>query len=248
MNLLAPVRPWLKGIVKRRQLKTDMEAEALLHMENRAEDLARTGVPRREAMRRARIEFGGVESHKDAIRASIGLRFWDELEADFRFALRIMRRNPGFTLVAVLSLGVGIGVNSTLFSLADALVFRPLSVSRPEEVVTLLGKTQSDSAGAISFPDYVDFRDRSRSFDGLVAFTTSTFGFTSKPDDLPQVKTGLLVSGNLFRAMGVEPELGRGLRPEEDQVPGRDAVVVLGHDLWRNNWVRTAPSSDAKCG
>lgn len=76
--------------------------------------------------------------------------------------------------------------------------------------MTLPGKTQSDSAGAISYPDYVDFRDRSQSFDGLVAFTTSTFGFTSKPDALPQVKTGLLVSGNLFRAMGVEPELGRG--------------------------------------
>ncbi len=144
----------------------------------------------------------------------------------------MMRRNPGFTVVSVLSLGVGIGVNSTLFSLADALVFRPLSVSRPGEVVTSLGKTQSDSAGAISYPGYLDFRDRSQSFDGLVAFTTSTFGFTSKPDALPQGKTGLLVSGNLFRAMGVEPELGRGFLPEEDQVPGRDAVVVLGHDFW----------------
>src|ERR1700674_3893983 len=112
-----------------------------------------------------------------------------------------MRRNPGFRLVAVSSLGVGIGVNSTLFSLADALVFRPLSVSRPGEVASLLGKTPSDTAGAISYPDYVDYRDRSQSLDGLVAFTTSTFGFASNPDDLPQVKTGLLVSGNMFRAM-----------------------------------------------
>ena len=110
MNWLTRVRSWLKWIVKRRQLETDMEAEALFHMENRAEDLARTGVPRQEAMRRARIEFGGVESHKDAIRGSLGLLFWDELGADFRFALRIMPRNPGFTVVAVLSLGVGIGV------------------------------------------------------------------------------------------------------------------------------------------
>jgi hypothetical protein len=165
MSLLARVRSGLKWIVQRTQLEADMEAEALFHIENRAEDLTRTGVSRPEAMRRARIEFGGVESHKDAIRASMGLRFWDELAADFRFALRIMRRNPGFTMVAVLSLGVGIGVNVTLFSLADALIFRPLSVSRPGEVVSLLGKTQNDSAGAISYPDYVDFRDRSQSFE-----------------------------------------------------------------------------------
>jgi MacB-like periplasmic core domain len=96
----------------------------------------------------------------------------------------------------------------------------------------LAGKDSKRFRRRLSFPDYVDFRDRSQSFDGLVAFTTSTFGFTSKRDDLPQMKTGLLVSGNLFRAMGVEPELGRGFRPEEDQVPGRDAVVVLGHDFW----------------
>jgi predicted permease len=141
-------------------------------------------------------------------------------------------KNPGFTLVAVLSLAIGIGVNSAMFSLADALLLRPLSVSRPGEVVSVEGKTPGDPVGDLSYRDYVDFRDRSRSFAGLVAFTTSTFGFSAKPDALPQMKMGMLVSGNLFRVMGVEPELGRGFRPEEDRTQGRDAVVVLGHDFW----------------
>jgi macrolide transport system ATP-binding/permease protein len=141
-------------------------------------------------------------------------------------------KNPAFTLVAVLSLAIGIGVNAAMFSLADALLLRPLSVSRPGEVVSVESKTPSEPHGDLSYRDYLDFRDRSKSFAGLVAFTTSTFGFSARPDDLPQMKMGMLVSGNLFRVMGVEPELGRGFRPEEYQTQGRDAVVVLGHDFW----------------
>ncbi len=141
-------------------------------------------------------------------------------------------KNPAFTLVAVLSLAIGIGVNAAMFSLADALLLRPLSVSRPGEVVSVESKTPSEPCWRFSYRDYLDFRDRSKSFAGLVAFTTSTFGFSARPDDLPQMKMGMLVSGNLFRVMGVEPELGRGFRPEEYQTQGRDAVVVLGHDFW----------------
>jgi predicted permease len=212
----------------------EMEDEVRFHIQSVAEDLILRGVEPEEAMRRAQIEFGSVESHKDAMRHSIGLRWWDDLWSDLGFAVRIMARNPAFSLIAVLSLAIGIGVNSTLFSLADALVLRPLSVSHPAEVVTVLGKSHSQSAGGISYPDYKDFRDRSQSFDGLVAYTTTAFGFAANRGGLPQVQTGMLVSGNLFQVMGVEPQLGRGFRPGEDQVPGRDAVVILGHDFWEN--------------
>jgi macrolide transport system ATP-binding/permease protein len=232
MRFLARVRSSLTWMIQRRKRESEMETEVRFHILSYADDLIESGVHAEEANRRARVEFGGVETHKDAMRTAIGLRWLDDLWSDLGFALRILRRNPGFTLIAVLSLGIGIGVNSTLFSLADALVLRPLSVARPEQVVTLLGKSPSESAGAVSYRDYADFRDQSRSFDGLVAYTIGFFGFTAKKGDLPQVQTGMLVSGNLFQAMGVEPELGRGFRPEEDQVPGRDAVVVLGHDFW----------------
>jgi predicted permease len=151
---------------------------------------------------------------------------------DLRYAARVMRKSPGFTVVAVISLALGIGVNAAMFSLADALLLRPLSVSRPSEVVTVRGKTPNESSDRISYRDYVDFRDRGRSFTGLVAFKEETFGFGAEPRDLPHMRLGMLVSGNFFRAFGVEPEFGRGFLPEEDQVPGRDAVVVLGHDFW----------------
>ncbi|HLY19422.1 MAG TPA: ABC transporter permease, partial [Bryobacteraceae bacterium] len=145
---------------------------------------------------------------------------------------RMMRKSPGFTLVAVLSLALGIGVNSAMFSLADAVLFRPLGVAHPGEVVTILGKSPSGSSDRLSYRDYVDFRDRSQSFAGMVAFKRETFGFSADPRNLPQMRLGMLVSGNFFQAMGIQPALGRGFRPDEDQVPGRDAVVILGHDFW----------------
>ena len=151
---------------------------------------------------------------------------------DLRFAFRMLRKNPGFTLVAVVSLAIGIGANSAMFSLGDAVLLRPLPVERPNEVVTLSGKTPRENFGGISYRDYVDYRDRNRSFAGLAAFTMVPFGLSSTPDKLPQVRYGLLVSGNFLNVMGVNPEIGRNFRPEEDQAPGRDAVVILGHDLW----------------
>ena len=151
---------------------------------------------------------------------------------DVRYAFRVLLTNRAFTLVAVLSLAVGIGANSAMFSFADALLLRPLPVLHPSEVVTLQSKTSRAQPGILSYPDYVDFRDRSQSFDGLVAFSLTSFGYSASADALPQVKYGLMVSGNFFQELGVTPGLGRGFRPDEDQVPGRDAVAVLGYDFW----------------
>src|SRR5918995_755286 len=145
---------------------------------------------------------------------------------DVRYGCRMLRSNPGFTLVAVGSLAIGIGANCAAFSWADALLLRPLTVARPSEVVTV-GSTMSvegfSRLGA-SYREYIDLRDRSTSFDGLVAFTSVTSGLAVTREALPELTLGLLVSGNFFRAMGVEPQLGRTFRPDEDQVPGRDAV------------------------
>jgi predicted permease len=151
-----------------------------------------------------------------------------------RHAARMLRKNLGFTAVAVCSLAVGIGATSAMFSFADALLLRPLPVFEPSSVVAI--STASSAAfgsnTAISYPDYVDFRDRNRSFQGLVASSYATFGFSPNKATLPQMKFGLFVSGNFFHVLGVEPSIGRGFRPDEDQAEGRDPVVVLGHDFW----------------
>jgi len=158
----------------------------------------------------------------------------DKVISMVRHALRVLRKDPGFTLVAVCSVALGIGATSAMFSFADALLLRPLPVMKPASVVAV--NTEASAAfgtnTTISNPDYADLRDRNRTFEGLVASGYAMFGFSRNRETLPRMKFGLYVSGNFFRVLGVEPALGRGFRPDEDQAEGRDPVVVLGHDFW----------------
>jgi macrolide transport system ATP-binding/permease protein len=171
----------------------------------------------------------------------VGMMVWlEHVWQDLRHGSRMLGRSPGFATVAVLSLAIGIGVNCAIFSFADALLLRPLPVARPGEVVTV-GTTETLEAIGVStlassYRDYVDIRDHSRSFQGLAAFTYVTAGFAIRPDDTPRLKMGMLVSGNLFAVMGVGPARGRLFTRDENQVPGRDAVVVLGHASWEQDF------------
>ncbi len=153
---------------------------------------------------------------------------------DLRHGCRMFAKNPGFTLAAVLSIALGAGANVAMFSAADALLLRPLPVPKPEEIV-VVGTDFSElnfSSMSSSYPNYVDLRDRNRSFGGLLAFHATIAGFAAGRADGPQVKIGMIVTGNALQVLGVQPELGRAFRPEEDQVPGRDAVVILSHATW----------------
>src|SRR5271169_3698649 len=152
----------------------------------------------------------------------------------FKHAFRVLLKDPTFTFVAICSMAMGIGATSAMFSFADAILLRPLSVPEPERVVAINTKksAQFGMNTRVSYPDYVDLRDHNRTFDGLLAASYAKFGFSPDPHILPHMKWGYFVSGNFFRVLGVQPALGRAFRPDEDQVEGRDAVVVLGHDFW----------------
>ncbi len=162
---------------------------------------------------------------------------------DLRYAVRMFRKNRGFVAVAVCSLAIGIGATSAIYSLAYAMLLRPLPVMKPGRVVSLnpVGNSVYNAWNGMSYPDYVDLRDRNRTFDGLVADAYSFYGFAADPTTLPRMKFGMFVSGNFFRVLGVEPTLGRGFRDEDDRVPGRDALVVLSHDMWVSEY-RANPS------
>jgi macrolide transport system ATP-binding/permease protein len=173
-------------------------------------------------------------------RAFWGWVWFERLWQDVRYGCRMLTASPGFAGIAVLSLAIGIGANCAIFSFADALLLRPLPVARPDEVFTVGSMATVEAFGSSSlvssYRDYVDIRDRSQSFDGLAAFTYLTAGFASDPKAVAKLKMGMLVSGNLFAVMGVEPTIGRAFRREEDQVPGRDAVVVLGRTMWEQDF------------
>jgi hypothetical protein len=140
-TFLARVRSWLRSTVRRQRLENEMEEEIRFHLEARAADLTREGLTSREATRRARLEFGGVATHKDGMRRSLGLRWWDELRSDLRYAAHIPKKSPGFALIAVGSLGLAIGANTSIFSVANEMLYERLGVPHPEQLqlLTLTG-------------------------------------------------------------------------------------------------------------
>jgi macrolide transport system ATP-binding/permease protein len=156
---------------------------------------------------------------------------------DARFAIRSLDRTPGLAAFVVITLALGIGMTSGVFSMVDALIFRPYPVPHPGSVVTLVSTTHDSSYDDFSYREYLDIRDKTKSYDGVIANADmEAVGFSAEPAATPRVKGGMMVSGNYFHVLGVEPRLGRGFREDEDQVPGRDAVVVLGPDFWKHEF------------
>ena len=153
---------------------------------------------------------------------------------DIRYAYRTLCQKPGFALTAIVSIALAIGANSSIFSFQDALLLRPLAVAKPSTLVTVMSRNSTGGYGGFPYPDFVDLRDKNSSFDGLIAYRLIPAGVARDEKAQPQFKAGLVVSGNFFDLLGVKPQLGRGFRPDEDQVPGRNPVVVLSHDYWQN--------------
>jgi hypothetical protein len=134
MSAFAALRSWMRGTLHRARLERRLDEELRFHIDSYAADLLREGVAPAEAQRRARAEFGGVEARKEECRDALGLRLFDELVADARYACRQLRRSPIFAAVAVLSLALGIGANSAIFSLMEAAIWKPLAVRQPERL------------------------------------------------------------------------------------------------------------------
>ncbi len=207
------------------------------HIAMQTAENIRAGLSPAEARRQAFLKFGAVESMKEAHRAERGLPSIESFIQDFRYAFRSLRRTPGLTFFVILTLALGIGMVSGTFSMVDALIFRPYPVPHPSGIVSLVGTTQDSSFESFSYREYLDIRDKTQSYEGVVANSDmEAVGFSAKPGDTARVKGGMLVSGNYFQLLRVQPSLGRAFRPDEDQVPGRDPVVVLGPDFWRHEF------------
>jgi putative ABC transport system permease protein len=162
----------------------------------------------------------------------------DKFLQDITYSIRSLFKSPGFTIIAVLSLALGIGANSAIFSLADALLLRPLAVHQPGSLVAVSTDPggESETMGGVSYPDYRDFRDKAHSFDGLTASSLSRVSVAKSANDSPHLRGALMVSDNFFQVLGVEPGIGRGFLPAEGAVSGRSPVAVLAYDFWRGEF------------
>jgi predicted permease len=236
---MAILREWivrLWGTLHPARKDGDLERELRVHAELAAEDLRRNGRAPGSATQRVAIGAEGMAQAMEVLRDQRGLPWLDDLVRDVRHAGRLLRRNPVFTAVAVISLALGIGANGAMFSLADELILRPLPVRDPGAVVTVTADTPDEDfgGGGVSYPNYRDLRDGSQSFDGLVASHISRVSFARSRQTVREMRMGMLVSDNFFSVLGVQPALGRFFASEEGHVPGRDAVVVLSFNFWKN--------------
>ena len=231
------VRLRLRSILRRTRVEQELDEELQFHLEHKIEEGIANGLSPKEARYAAMRAMDGLEQRKEEMRDMRGIHWLTDFLDDAHYAIRSLQRTPGLAAFVVLTLALGIGMVSGTFSMVDALIFRPYPVPHPSGVVTLVSTTHDSSFDDFSYREYLDIRDRTKSYDGVIANAImEAVGFSAEPGATPRVKGGMLVSGNYFHVLGVEPRLGRGFREDEDQVPGRDAVVVLGPAFWKHEF------------
>jgi predicted permease len=216
----------LRALFRKKQVEQEMDEELRGYLDASMKDKMRSGMDQEQALRAVRAEMGSVEAVKEEIRSAGWEASVESLWQDLRYGLRQLGRNPGFTVVVVITLALGIGANSAVLSVLNGLLLRGLAVSEPERLLSF-------SDMNFSWADYVTYREQAKSFASL----SSSFGlpFTANLNSTrpPQHIYGGLVTGNFLTTLGIKPALGRGFLPDEDQFSSPKPVVILSYELWR---------------
>jgi predicted permease len=228
----------LKYVVKklnRRRAERELQGEINAHLEMETQEKIADGLSREEARCAARRAFGSVALATEDSRAWWGFRRLEELWQDLRYGARVLRKKPGFTFVAVLTLGLGIGANTAIFSLVNTVLLRPLPIARPEQVVTLnFGVPGRGVFPLIGYPEYTDYRDRNQVLADLAAMGGAAVGLSN--NGINERIMGSYVTGNYFSMLGVGAALGRVITPEDDRTPGAHPVMMLSYQCWQQRF------------
>jgi predicted permease len=238
---------WWFRLWQRSKLERDLGRELQFHVAERISALRNSGLSEEEARRQVRQEFGGIEQVKEECRDARGTMWLESTMQDLRYSLRTLRKSPVFTVVAVLTLGLGIGANTAIFSLINAAMLRLLPVQHPEQLVLLTDPSQSGVAAdttehgirsILSYPEFEDLRSGNTVFSGMLAAESEVNESDIFPGDntagqAVKARTEL-VSGDFFFVLGVEPIMGRVFSSEEDKVPGANPVTVVSYGYWQH--------------
>ena len=232
---------WFKGLLARTRSvagaqtsESRMEEEFQFHVEMETKRLVEQhGLSPDEARRRALVAFGGLDAHREEMRDGRGARWFDDLGADIRYALRGMRRAPGFALAVALTLGLGIGVNGIVFGFVDSLLFRRVPARDPDALVTMFTMdSKTKQIGQLAYEDYLDFRNLSGAFDGFAGMTGIPLNVTVPGRaNVADMVWGELVTENFFTVLGVAPALGR-FFSATDAPQGANPFAVISYDGW----------------
>src|SRR5579863_10672933 len=222
------------ALFRHRRLEDDLDAELRSHLEFAAERNRGRGMSAAMARREALLELGGVEQTKEECREQVAIPVIETAVQDLRFGMRMLRRSPGFTAIAILCLTLGIGANATVFSWVEGILFRPYPlVSHQERLVALAG-TVGDQRDQTSWPDLLDVQRSCTLCESL--FVSSITGATLSIGERAEVMTGSIVSANYFDAIGVHPILGRGFESGEDTGRNAHPIVVISYHLWQTRF------------
>ncbi len=239
MRWLTALRHWLRALIARDRVETEMAREMRFHVEMETEQLMRDGVPPDEARRRALVVFGGMERYKDAVRDERGLHVLDAFATEFRVALRGLLQRPAFAAVVVVTIAIGTGATTAVYSWADWALFRPVpGVRDPGRMVSVEFLTEPDEHGGfsmtgISYPNYRDLKATVHSFSGLAGYADETAQLAGPGVD-PLELQAHVVLGDYFGVLGVVPVLGRTFLASELQPDAADRVAMISDSIWHS--------------
>lgn len=231
----------IKGLMARAQSLAGgdrrMEEEFQFHVEMEERRLIATGLDPAEARRRALVAFGGLDSHREAMRDGRGARWFDDIGADVRYALRAMRRSPGFAIAVALTIGIGVGTNGIVFGSVNSLLFRALPVEDPEAVVGMYSlDTKTGMTQPIGYEDLIDFGDKSGAFDGMAGSAGTPLNLVVPwRQSAADMVWGEVVTENFFSVMKMRPAIGH-LFKESDAPQGANPFAVLSYESWRRRF------------
>ena len=231
MSLLRSMMGGLRSLFRKERLSQELDEELNGFLEMAAEEKMKEGMSRKDALRAVRLERGSLEVTKEVVRSAGWESFLETCWQDLRFAARILRKNPGLTFVAVLTAGLGIAANVTVFSVVDALFLRSVPGKNPERLVRILAP-ENDGEGYFSLPEFTYLREHAKTVEDLTAHYSTAPLYLSANGDIGEVQ-GAVVSSSYFSMLGLRPYLGRFFTPDEDSLADRDAVAVLGYGFWQ---------------
>src|SRR5215470_15864199 len=229
----------LRFLLKRGRSENDLEREIRFHIEEETRTLLDEGVTETEARRRARADFGSIPSCQETVRETWGLRIWSDLRRDFQYALRMIRRKPGFALMTILTMAIGVGATTAVFAVFDRAILRPLPFGEPDRLVHI-SETRPDKEFAemeASYPNFQDWQQRSHSFNDLAGFNGTNFTVTGF--GLPFRISAARVTSNFLSVLRIRPQLGRNFMKEEE--PADSAHVVIITDGFRHRLFGARP-------
>src|SRR5690348_1488625 len=224
----------LRSFFHRRRLDRELDAELRSHLEMAVERNLRQGMSPEQARREALLDFGGLEQTKEVYRERRGLPFLETLLQDLRFAFRILRKSPGFTAVAVLTLALGMGATTTIIFVVNSVLLRPLPYTNSDRLLRVQETHPADPGANLTYATFLDLQREARTMENVAAYREWIFNVTGGSE--PTQIAGALVSANFFAALGSTPTLGRTILAEDDQPGGDNHVVVLSYALWQSRF------------